>query len=375
MTTRRNLLTYAARSSAIFAFAIAGFSSTTQAQEPIPVVATFSILGDMVQRVGGDAITLSTLVGRNGDTHVYQPTPADAKAVKRAQLLFTNGLEFEGWLDRLAEAAAFEGATVVTTDGLELIALEEHHDDEHSDEDGHDDEHEDGHDDEHDDGHDDKHGDAHDDEHDDAHDDEHDDAHDDEHDDEHGDHEDGHHDHGEFDPHGWLSLQNAVIYVDNITEALAKAAPASAAMFYQNRATYVAEIELLDSEIKEMIAALPKSDRTVVTSHDAFQYFARDYGLKFLAPQGLSTDSEASARDVAQMIEHIRAEEISAVFVENVSDPRLLQQIARETGSTIGGKLFPGALSNEDEPASTYLDLMRHNATTITSALSEASKP
>ena len=403
MTTRRNLLTYAARSSAIVAFAIAGFSSTTQAQEPIPVVATFSILGDMVQRVGGDAITLSTLVGRNGDTHVYQPTPADAKAVKRAQLLFTNGLEFEGWLDRLAEAAAFEGATVVTTDGLELIALEEHHDDEHSDEDGHDDEHEDGHDDEHEDGHDDehedghddehddghddehddahddKHGDAHDDEHDDAHDDEHDDehddAHDDEHDDEHGDHEDGHHDHGEFDPHGWLSLQNAVIYVDNITEALAKAAPASAAMFYQNRATYVAEIELLDSEIKEMIAALPKSDRTVVTSHDAFQYFARDYGLKFLAPQGLSTDSEASAREVAQMIEHIRAEEISAVFVENVSDPRLLQQIARETGSTIGGKLFPGALSNEDEPASTYLDLMRHNATTITSALSEASKP
>ena len=359
MTTRRNLLTYAARSSAIVAFAIAGFSSTTQAQEPIPVVATFSILGDMVQRVGGDAITLSTLVGRNGDTHVYQPTPADAKAVKRAQLLFTNGLEFEGWLDRLAEAAAFEGATVVTTDGLELIALEEHHDDEHSDEDGHDDEHDD----------------AHDDEHDDVHDDEHDDAHDDEHDDEHGDHEDGHHDHGEFDPHGWLSLQNAVIYVDNITEALAKAAPASAAMFYQNRATYVAEIELLDSEIKEMIAALPKSDRTVVTSHDAFQYFARDYGLKFLAPQGLSTDSEASARDVAQMIEHIRAEEISAVFVENVSDPRLLQQIARETGSTIGGKLFPGALSNEDEPASTYLDLMRHNATTITSALSEASKP
>ena len=364
MTTRRNLLKYASRTFAISALAISGFSTTTQAQEPVPVVATFSILGDMVQRIGGDAVTLSTLVGRNGDTHVYQPTPADAKAVKRAQLLFTNGLEFEGWLERLAEAAAFEGTTVVTTEGLELITLEEHHDDEH-------DEHAEG---------EDKHeADMHADEGPEAEhseseitDSEHTDS---EHKDEDKqDDEDGHHDHGEFDPHGWLSLQNAVVYVDNIAEALAKAAPANAAIYYQNRAAYIAEIELLDQQIKDMIAALSESDRTIVTSHDAFQYFGRDYGLQFLAPQGLSTESEASARDVAQLIEQIRAESISAVFVENVADSRLLQQIARETGSTIGGKLYPGALSNEDEPASTYLDLMRHNATTITTALTAAKK-
>lgn len=337
MTIRRTFLKLAAAS------AIAGLTTTVHAQEPVPVVATFSILGDIVERVGGDAVNVTTLVGRNGDTHVYQPTPSDAKAVKRATLMFTNGLEFEGWLERLAEAAEFDGQTVVTTNGLDLISLEEHHDDEHDDADSK----------EH---------------HDEASEDE---NHKDEHsDDEHGG--DGHHDHGEFDPHGWLSLQNAVVYVDNITAALAKAAPASATLFYQNRADYVAEIEQLDQEIKMLIAALPENARTIVTSHDAFQYFGRDYGLTFLAPQGLSTESEASAHDVAALIKQIRSEGISAVFVENVANPRLLQQIARETGSAIGGELFPGALSDKSGPAASYLELMWHNATTITQALSEA---
>ncbi len=352
MTTRHKFFSFAA-----IAMAISGLPGTSYSEEPIPVVATFSILGDMVQRVGGDAIELTTLVGRNGDTHVYQPTPADAKAISRAEILFTNGLDFEGWLERLAEAAEFKGVSVVTTDGLELIAMQEHHDDEH------DDDHNNEHDDEH----------AKEEETQDAdgrEDDEHKDEHDD---DEHSDSDghDDHHDHGEFDPHGWLSLKNAVVYVDNIAEALAIAAPESASMFYQNRAAYIAEIELLDGQIKDMISALPASERTIVTSHDAFQYFARDYGLIFLAPQGLSTESEASAREVADLIEQIRAEGISAVFVENVADPRLLEQIARETGSTIGGKLYPGALSKTDEPAPNYLDLMRHNATTIAKALTD----
>ena len=124
----------------------------------------------------------------------------------------------------------------------------------------------------------------------------------------------------------------------------------------------------------KLAAVLPEAARTIVTSHDAFQYFGRDYGLSFLAPQGLSTESEASARDVAELIKQVRREEISAVFVENVADPRLLRQIARETGSAIGGKLYPGALSEQDGPAATYLDLMRHNATTITKALTEAKR-
>ncbi len=342
--------------------------ATVTAQDALPVVTTFSILGDMVKRIGGNAVSVTTLVGRNGDTHVYQPTPADAKAVRKASILFTNGLEFEGWLDRLAEAAEFNGELIVTTNGIETIALQEHGD-EHEGKNHEDDAHED-----------DRHADSKDsheqgavDNGSDAHeDDEHKaEGHDDD------EHEDGHddHHHGEFDPHGWQSLKNASVYVDNITAALAKASPENATTFYQNRAAYMADIESLDTQIKDMISALPASARTIVTSHDAFQYFGRDYGITFLAPQGLSTESEASARDVAQLIRQIRADSISAVFVENVADPRLVQQIARETGSVVGGKLFPGALSNEGGPAGTYLDLMHHNAATIVTALTSAKKP
>lgn len=169
-----------------------------------------------------------------------------------------------------------------------------------------------------------------------------------------------------------MSLRNAIVYVDNITAALAKALPAKATLFYQNRATYIDEIETLDMEIKGMFESLPASTRTIVTSHDAFQYFGMEYGLTFLAPQGLSTESEASAREVAELIRQIRDKGISAIFVENVADARLVQQIANETGSVVGGKLFPGALSEDSGPAQTYLHLMRHNATTIADALSES---
>jgi len=315
------------------------------ANEPIPVVATFSILGDMVERIGGDSVSVTTLVGRDGDTHVYEPTPADARAVKEAAILFVNGLDFEGWLSRLSEAAAFSGDTIVATTGIKLIAFEEHHEtDEHTDNDEHAD---------------DKDADEH-------------TSDKDQHADDNDEHADEHHDahdHGEFDPHGWQSLSNAVTYIDNITSALARSRPDSATTFYKNRETYVAEIEALDEQIHAMFAALPEHARSIVTSHDAFQYFGREYGLNFLAPQGLSTESEASAHDVAGLIKQMRAESISAVFVENVADPRLLKQIANETGAAIGGKLYPGSLSSTNGPAASYLDLMRHNAKTIATAL------
>ena len=352
MIKRRTLLT----SGVLLLTVAVSIPLYVNAQQRLPVVATFSILGDMVKRIGGNAVAVTTLVGRNGDTHVYQPTPADARAVKEASVLFTNGLGFEGWLDRLAEAAEFDGELVVTTNGIDVISLgdhdgEDHHVDEHAEEQ---------------DKHDEK---AHEsDEHDEE---EHEEEHDEEH--EEGGHEGEHH-HGEFDPHGWQSLQNARVYVDNITTALAKASPSDASTFYENRASYMAEIDLLDKKIKDVIVVLPQSARTIVTSHDAFQYFGRDYGLRFIAPQGLSTESEASAQDVAQLITQIRAEGTSAVFVENVADPRLIQQIATETGSVVGGKLFPGALSSEDGPAPTYLDLMTYNALTIATALTDSKK-
>ena len=396
MPTRRALLTSAAAT--VLALSLAA-PSVARSDGPMPVVATFSILGDMVQRIGGEHVAVTTLVGADGDTHVYQPTPADARAVSEAAILVVNGLQFEGWLDRLIDASDFRGVRVVATEGVELIAFDDEHDDEHdgggheahAEEAGHDHDHdehaEDGHDDHDDDHGHDEHAEAgHDDDHDhDDHADDDDHDHDDDHgheehaeaghDDDHGDeaHAEGddhdHHHHGAFDPHAWQSLGNAVAYVDNIVAALAQADPANAAAFHRNRAAYGAEIEALDAEIRGIVAALPADRRTVVTSHDAFQYFGRDYGLTFLAPQGLSTESEASAKDVARMIERIRDEGISAVFVENITDPRLLEQIADETGATIGGTLYPGALSGPDGPAPTYLDMMRHNATTLARAL------
>ncbi|MEM7446143.1 MAG: zinc ABC transporter substrate-binding protein, partial [Pseudomonadota bacterium] len=302
----------------------------------MPVVATFSILGDMVERIGGEHIAVTTLVGPDGDAHVYQPTPADARAVSETDLLFVNGLEFEGWLDRLVDASGFDGTRVVATDGIEAIPFEEdddHHDehDEHADGD-----HEDDHHDEH--AHDD-HKDEHHDEH--AHDD-----HEDEHHDEHaeaGGHDDHHH--GAFDPHAWQSLASGEIYANNIADALAAADPDNAESYQANAEAYVAEMKALDAEIQDIVAALPEEARTVVTSHDAFGYFADRYGLTFEAPQGLSTESEPSAADVAELITQIRDEGISAVFVESITDNRLLEQIANETGAVIGGTLYSDALS------------------------------
>ena len=330
MLTRRAFL----RSATIILSLSLAAPAAAQSDRPILVVATFSILGDMVKRIGGKHVDVTTLVGPNSDTHVYQPTPADARAVSEAQILVVNGLQFEGWLDRLINASDFSGVRVVATDGVEPLAAEPVADLDRKDgthahaRDGE--------------GHRDMHAKS--------------------------DHHKAH-DHGAFDPHAWQSLRNATVYVDNMVAALAKADPGNAGAFYRNREAYVAKIEALDAEIREIAARLPAGSRTIVTSHDAFRYFGRDYELTFIAPQGLSTESEASAQDVARLIQQIRDRGIRAVFIENVADPRLLERIADETGAVIGGTLYPGALSGPDGPASTYLDMMRHNAMTLARAL------
>ena len=341
MLARRALLTSA---TAVLALSLAG-PAAAQSREPISMVATFSILGDIVKRIGGEHVDVTTLVGPDGDTHVFQPSPADARAISEAQILVVNGLGFEGWLNRLIDASDFRGVRVMATDGIEPIVFgdEDHHGgslEVRTEEDGHDHDRDDkaeaGHD----------------------------------HDEEaHAEAGHDHHHHGVFDPHAWQSLGNAIVYVDNITAALARADPVNATDFYQNRAAYVAEIRALDAEIRKIMARLPVDQRTIVTSHDAFQYFGRDYGLEFVAPQGLSTESEASAKDVVRLILQIRERGIRAVFIENVADPRILERIADETGAAIGGTLYPGALSGPDGPAPTYLDMMRHNAKTLAQAL------
>ena len=326
MTSIRSTLKSA---TALAAFTLS-FPMASWAEEPIPVVATFSILGDMVERIGGEHIALTTLVGPDGDSHVYQPTPKAARSVAESDVLFLNGLDFEGWLERLAEAASFDGAMVVATNGVVPIAFDDHDD--------HDDEKHDDHDD-------------------------HDDHNDEKHDDHAG------HDHGAFDPHAWQSLENAVIYANNIAAGLAQADPENAGDYYANRAAFVAEVEMLSADIEAMMKSLPADKRTVVTPHDAFGYFAATYDLTFVAPQGMSTESEVSAGDVAALITQIREESISAVFIESITDNRMMEQIANETGATIGGTLYSDALSAKSGPASTYLDMMRHNATTLFDAL------
>jgi zinc/manganese transport system substrate-binding protein len=343
MITRRLLLA----STAALAFA-----APALAQEKLKVVATFSILGDIVANVGGDRVDLTTLVGPDGDAHVFQPAPADAQAVAGAQVIVANGLGFEGWMDRLVEASGTQAALINASESVTPIAFGE---EDHAEEKGHDHGHEDDHDHDHDQAEDE-------DDHDHA-------AEESGHDHDHAGHDHAGHDHGAFDPHAWQSVTNVALYVGNIKRGLAAADPDGAEIYAANAAAYLAELDALDAEIRAAVAALPADRRMVVTSHDAFGYFADDYGLTFVAPQGISTEAEASAQDVAALITQIKDAGISAVFVENIADRRLLDQIAAETGAAIGGTLYSDALSGPEGPAPTYLAMMRHNLSQLTASL------
>jgi zinc/manganese transport system substrate-binding protein len=275
-----------------------------QAQQPLKVVATFSILGDLVRNVGGDRVSVTNLVGPGGDAHVYAPTPADAKTVSDAKLVVTNGLGFEGWMARLTKAAGGKATVVVATKGIAPRKSAE-----------------------------------------------------------------AGHDHGNTDPHAWQSVANAKVYVANIRDALVAADPAGADSYRANATAYTARLDALEREVREAVAKLPADRRKIITTHDAFGYFAAAYGVAFVAPRGVSTESEVTAKDVATIIRQVRAEKIPAVFIENVTDPRLMQRIAAETGAKLGGTLYSDALTDEKGSAPTYIDLIRHNIKALTSAL------
>ncbi|SGY95117.1 metal ABC transporter solute-binding protein, Zn/Mn family [Moritella viscosa] len=323
-------------------------STTVMAEQKIAVISSFSILGDLVSEVGQEHVTVANLVKIDGDAHVFNPTPQDAKAISKAQLVVTNGLQFEGWMPRLIEAANYQGVQVVAANGIDELSTKEehdHHDDEHE---HHDDEHE-----------------HHDDEHE-HHDDEH-EHHDDEH--EHHDDEHAHHDHGDIDPHAWHSIKNVKVYVHNIAKGLIQVDPKNTDDYQQNAKDYIQKLDKLELKLNAQLAQIPASQRKVITPHDAFGYFARDFNVTFLAPQGTSTGSEASAADVATLIKQIRHDNVNAVFMENIADNRLIEQISRETGVKVGGKLYSDALSSADDPAATYLQMMQYNVDTIVNAL------
>jgi zinc/manganese transport system substrate-binding protein len=282
------------------------------AGEALPVVASFSILGDLTQRIGGDRVQVYTLVGAGADAHVYQPTPADARTLSRAKLVIVNGLGFEGWIDRLIKSSGYRGKLVVASQGVNPIrpqATSERH---------------------------------------------------------------AGHAHGAgADPHAWHDLANARRYVANIAAALGEADPAGKAVYQANATRLDDEIAALDREIRATFKALPAERRQVVTSHDAFSYFGRAYGVRFVAPVGVSTDAEPSAGEVGAIIRQIRREKIRAMFVENIADPRLLERISRESGARIGGTLYSDSLSVAGTPADSYLGMMRQNAKALATALGD----
>ncbi|WP_017223138.1 metal ABC transporter solute-binding protein, Zn/Mn family [Moritella dasanensis] len=322
-----------------------GASSAAIAEQKIAVISSFSILGDLVSEVGQEHVTVTNLVKVDGDAHVFSPTPQDAKAISKAQLVVMNGLQFEGWMPRLIEAANYQGVQVVAADGIDELSSKEagcgHEQHDHAQ---HSDEHEQ-HDHE-------QHSDEH--EH-------HDDA---QHDDEH-----AHHDHGDIDPHAWHSIKNVKVYVRNIAKGLIQVDPENRLDYQQNAAHYTEELDQLALKLCAQLATIPEAQRKVITPHDAFAYFARDFDVTFLSPQGTSTGSEASAADVAKLIKQIRHDNVNAVFMENIADNRLIEQISRETDAKVGGKLYSDALSSPDQPASTYLKMMQYNVDTIVNAL------
>jgi zinc/manganese transport system substrate-binding protein len=281
-----------------FVFLALAASAPLHAQDRLNIVASFSIPGDFVRNVGGDRVSVITLVGPEGDVHVYAPSPADARKIADAKLLVINGLGLEGWLPRLLQASGSKAPIITATEGIAPL----------------------------------KSG-------------------------------------LDADPHAWQSVANAKIYVANIRDALTSVDPADTEVFSSQAQSYLGKLDALDREVREAIAKIPPSRRKVISTHDAFAYFASAYGIEFIAPVGVSTESEPSARDIAAIIRQIKNEKIAAVFLENISDPRLIRRIAAETGARVGGTLYSDSLTGEKGDAPTYIDMVRHNIRALTSAL------
>lgn len=306
----------AAQASAI---ALCAFATHASAAD-LKVVASFSIIEDLARNVGGDRIEIKTLVPVDGDAHVYEPRPADAVAIRNANVVLVNGLGLEGFMSRLIETSGTKAKVVEVSKGVKPLKLDDEEHDAHA-----------------------------------AH--------------QHAASAQEEHHHGAYDPHAWQSVQNGEIYVRNIAKAFCDADKAGCDTYHKNADAYLAKLEALDKEVKEEVASIPKDRRTIITTHDAFGYFEHAYGLNFIAPEGISTEAEASAADVAKLVDQVKKDKASAIFVENITNPRLMEQIAKETGLKVGGTLYSDALSPSDGPAPTYIDMFHNNIKTIKAAI------
>jgi len=311
--------------------------SQAATDKPINVVASFSILANMTEEIGGPLVSVTSLVGPDSDAHVFNPTPADARTLASADVVVINGLGFEGWIDRLIKSSGFKGELAVASKGVQPLGFaDEHAGQEHGDDDhGHD------------------HGHGHEHEHEKVHADSHADK----------------HDHGDVDPHAWQDLRNGQIYAANIRDALIAVMPAHRDQINARADQYIEAIQVLDQATRDRLAPLSPPFKRIITSHDSFGYFAKAYGVEFFAAQGWSTDREVSAGDMARLVREIRDDNVRAIFVENMSDPRLMQQISEETGVRIGGQLYSDALSPPGTVADTYLKMFESNINTILQAI------
>lgn len=291
-----------------FRVVLAGLSislgaSTAGAEERIKVVATFSVIGDMVTNVAGDKVDLVTLVGPAGDTELFKPSLADGKNVAEAKIVFMNDLndEFEPWLEPLLKQVKFSGAKIIVSRGAKTRTSTEERTPR------------------------------------------------------------GKFGEEEIDQHAWLDPKNGVIYVRNIAAALAKSDLANAVEYRARADAYIKELQALDAWAKAEIAALPAAKRRVLASHDSLQYLAKAYGITLLSINGWTNNSEPSAAELARLTRQIRQEGIHALFLDSITDPRAMQQVAKETGASIGGTLYGDALSKPGDEADTYLKMLRHD--------------
>jgi zinc/manganese transport system substrate-binding protein len=296
--------------------AVLVITTSASATSAINIVASFSILGDMVNNVGGDRVKVTTLVGPDSDAHAYEPTPAAAKAVRGASLVVVNGLGFEGWMDRLITASGYRGMVVVASTGIKPREMEDDH--------GHD------------------HGKA-------------------------GDHDK----HEAIDPHAWQNLENGRLYVNTITAALIAIDPEGALYYTERAAAYNKQLADLETWAKAEFSAIPKEKRRMITSHDAFGYLGDTFDIEILSPMGLGTGKEPTASGVKKLIQQIKKEKITAVFVENIANPRMIQQIAKESGVKVGGALYSDALSAPTGPAASYTEMFKNNVTKIVTTMKQ----
>ena len=281
--------------SAAFLLALAG---PGVAQEKPRVVATFTIVGDLVEALGGDAVNVTTLVGPDGDAHVFEPKPSEVAAVAKADLIVANGLGMEPWLERLTEAADFKGKTVIASDEVMPLPFQEEADSSGAMPD---------------------------------------------------------------DPHAFQDLSNGRLYAKTIAAALEALAPKDAGAIAARAAKFDAEMIALDAEIKAQLAALPAANKRILTSHDAFHYFGKAYGLDILSIQGASTETEPSAADLAEIARQAKSGQVKAIFLENMSNPTLANTISSESGVPVGGELVADALTEAGGLAPHYLDMFKYN--------------